>query len=87
MHNYGMYVIAIGWLYVALMVAIAEPNPLAGMTTFLFTGLLPASLLLWLGGSKARRQRRRREEVGATAHSLTDQNPGQGDGGNTKADQ
>lgn len=87
MHNYGMYVIAIGWLYVALMVAIAEPNPLAGVTTFLFTGLLPASLLLWLGGSKARRQRRRREEEAATVHSLADQNPRQGDGGDTQADQ
>jgi hypothetical protein len=58
-HNPGMYIIAIGWLYVTLLVAASEPSLVAGLISFLFYGLLPCALLLWLGGTRARRQRRR----------------------------
>lgn len=56
--NDGMYIVAIGWLYVTLLVACSEPNLVAGLAGFLFYGLLPVTLLLWLGGGKARRRRR-----------------------------
>ncbi len=58
-----MYIIAIGWLYVTLLVAANEPSVIAGIISFLFYGLMPCALLLWLGGSKARRQRRRHQEL------------------------
>jgi hypothetical protein len=58
MHNYGMYIIAIGWLYVTLLVAVNEASVIAGVISFLFYGLLPSGLLLWISGSKVRRQRR-----------------------------
>lgn len=58
MHNYGMYIIAIGWLYVTVLVAANEASLFAGIVSFTFYGLLPCSLLLWMGGSKVRRQRR-----------------------------
>jgi len=58
MHNYGMYIIAIGWLYVTLLVAVNEASVIAGIISFLFYGLLPCGLLLWISGSKVRRQRR-----------------------------
>lgn len=58
-----MYIIAIGWLYVTLLVAANEPSVIAGIISFLFYGLMPCSLLLWLGGSKVRRQRRRHREL------------------------
>ena len=53
-----MYIIAIGWLWVALMMAITEANLVAGVLSFTFYGLLPCLLLLWLLGTPARRQRR-----------------------------
>ena len=35
-----MYIIAIGWLYVTLLVAANEPTIIAGIISFLFYGLL-----------------------------------------------
>lgn len=63
MHNYAMYIIAIGWLYVTVLVAASEPSLVAGLASFLFYGLLPCSLILWLGGSKVRRQRQAHREL------------------------
>lgn len=62
MHNYRMYIIAIGWLYVTLLVAVNEASIIAGIISFLFYGLLPCGLLLWISGSKVRRQRRAYQE-------------------------
>lgn len=63
MHNYGMYIIAIGWLYVTLLIAANEASLFAGIVSFAFYGLLPCSLLLWMSGSKVRRQRRAYREA------------------------
>ena len=52
-----MYIIAIGWLYVTVLVALNEPTFISGVISFMFYGLLPCGLLLWLGGSRVRRQR------------------------------
>lgn len=72
-----MYIIAIGWLYVVSMLALTETSVIAGIATLLFYGLLPVSLLLWLGGTKARRR----------ARLLADQPARQGDGTDTHTDQ
>jgi hypothetical protein len=58
-----MYIVAIGWLYVTVLVALNETSVVAGIASFLFYGLLPCGLLLWLGGSRARRQRQRYREL------------------------
>lgn len=52
-----MYIIAIGWLYVTVLMAFTEPNLVAGMLSFIFYGLAPTALLYWLLGTKARRER------------------------------
>ena len=51
-----MYIIAIAWLFVVSLTAIANPRPLGGILTFLFAGLLPLALFLWLFGTSARRR-------------------------------
>jgi hypothetical protein len=61
-----MYIIAIGWMWVVLMMAITESNIVAGMLSLVFYGVLPCSLLLWLMGTPARRRRRAREEATGT---------------------
>jgi hypothetical protein len=60
-----MYVIAIGWLYVTLLMAATEPNLTAGMLTFVVYGAAPLALFLWLFGTPQRkRTRRARDSVG-----------------------
>lgn len=76
-----MYIVAIGWLYVTLLVAVSEPTVVAGIISFLFYGLIPCSLLMWLGGTKARRQRRAHRE------SLANQRLNEDDRGDARADQ
>ena len=51
-----MYVIAIGWLYVTLLMAATEANLTAAVLTFSFYGLAPLALFLWLFGTPQRRR-------------------------------
>lgn len=55
-----MYVIAIAWMYVALLVAISDTTIVGGVLTFMFAGVLPLGLFLWLAGTPARNRRRLR---------------------------
>lgn len=55
-----MYIVAIAWLYVTLMMAITEPTIVGGVLTFIFYGLLPCALLLWLIGTPQRRRNKLR---------------------------
>ncbi|HET6719419.1 MAG TPA: hypothetical protein VFH22_07210 [Rhodocyclaceae bacterium] len=66
-----MYIIAIGWLYVTVLMALTETSIVAGVLTLLFYGLLPVSLLLWLLSSPVRRQRRRYREAQEDAAEST----------------
>ena len=50
-----MYIIAIAWLYVVVLMAAAENTITAGVLTFLFYGLFPCAILLWALGAKHRR--------------------------------
>lgn len=59
----AMYIIAIGWLYVTVLIAANEPSIVAGIISFLFYGLVPCSLLLWISASKVRRQRKAYQEL------------------------
>ena len=76
-----MYIIAIGWLYVTLLVAANEATIIAGIISFAFYGLLPCSLLIWFSGSRVRRERRKYRE------SMADQLADQQNGADAKADQ
>ncbi len=54
-----MYIIPIGWLYVALMMAVAEATStngtvLGAVITFLLYGLAPVLLVVYLMGAPAR---------------------------------
>lgn len=58
-----MYIIAIGWLYVVLLMAATEANVTAGILTFLLYGLAPLALFLWLFGAPYRRRLRQAEAL------------------------
>lgn len=58
-----MYLVAIGWIYVVLMMAIAEATSsqgsiLGAVVTFLLYGVLPLSIVLYLLRTPGRRQAR-----------------------------
>lgn len=80
-----MHIVAIGWLYVTLMMAITEKNLTAGVLTFLFYGLAPCALFLWLAGTRRRRRAAKRHS-GAT-HSASDEGVNHPDGADTRPDQ
>ncbi len=52
-----MYIVAIAWLYVAVLAAAAATTLIGGILTFVFYGVAPLSLFLWLFGTPARRRR------------------------------
>ncbi len=58
-----MYLIPIAWLYVAILVAISEDTIVAGVLTFIFWGLAPLALFMWIFGTPARRRRQREREA------------------------
>ncbi|MFZ6747681.1 hypothetical protein [Undibacterium sp. Ren11W] len=43
-----MYIIAIAWIYVVLLMSATEPSIVAGIMTFIFYCVLPLSLFLYL---------------------------------------
>lgn len=51
-----MYIVAIAWLYVTLLMAFTESSITAGILTFLFYGLLPCALFIWIVGTPQRRR-------------------------------
>lgn len=62
-----MYLIVIAWLYVTLMMALAEAfstqgSVLGAIITFVMYGALPMSLLVYIMGTPLRRKAKRREE-------------------------
>lgn len=67
-----MYIVAIGWIYVVLMMSITEQSAIAGVITFLLYGVLPVSIILYLGGSKRRKRHRQAAEAAARSTSTSD---------------
>jgi len=70
-----MYLIVIGWLYVTLLMALAEAfssqgTVLGAIITFVFYGLLPMGLLVYLMGTPLRRKAIRRQEEQARQEFL-----------------
>lgn len=62
-----MYLIVIGWLYVTLLMALAEAfssqgGVLGAIITFVFYGLLPMALVIYLMGTPMRRKAIRQQE-------------------------
>lgn len=66
-----MILVIVGWMYVALMMAVAEANHpngtlLGAVFTFLLYGVGPAALLAYLLGRGQRRRARERREAEAS---------------------
>ena len=67
-----IWIVVLGWLYVALMMALAEGMHPAGswlgaLFTFMLYGVGPVALVSYLLATPLRRQRRRHTQVAAAA--------------------
>ena len=51
-----MYIVAIAWIYITFLMASTEPSITAGVLTFIFYGLLPCALFIWLVGTSQRKR-------------------------------
>lgn len=87
-----MYIVAIAWIYVALMMAVAEATNtngtlLGAIVTFLLYGVAPVSLVVYLMGAPRRRKAiKAREAQAAAAHAAEQAAPsGQPDAGGEAA--
>ncbi len=57
-----MHIVVIAWLYVTVLLALTASSVVAGILSFVFYGLLPIALLLWLFGGPVRRRAARLSE-------------------------
>jgi len=71
-----MYIVAIAWIYVALMMSVAEATNtngtvLGGIVTFILYGILPTSIIIYIMGAPRRKKVRlaREQEDLAAARS------------------
>jgi hypothetical protein len=77
-----MYLVAIAWLYVVVLIALAEGTATGGSwlgaaLTFALYGALPLGISLYLLGTPARRRARRRAEL-ASAEGAAATDPDRG---------
>lgn len=72
-----MYLVAIAWMYVVLMMSVAEATSsqgtvLGALVTFGLYGLLPLSIVMYLLGTPMRRRARLAREAQAERAALAD---------------
>jgi hypothetical protein len=82
-----MYLVAIAWIYVVLMMAVAEAvspqgSVLGAVVTFVLYGVLPLSLVMYILGTPGRKRARRAAEIAEAAKDDTSVTP---DGGHHAA--
>jgi mannose/fructose/N-acetylgalactosamine-specific phosphotransferase system component IID len=66
-----MYIVAIAWIYVALMMAVAEATNtngslLGGIVTFILYGILPTSIIIYILGAPQRKKAKLASEKSAS---------------------
>ena len=81
-----MHIVAIAWIFVVLLMTLAEATSTQGTLlgaffTLLLYGVVPLSIVLYLLGTPARRKARRRAEAAAAQPSAASQ----GDAGSEAA--
>ena len=87
-----MYLVVIAWIYVALMMAVAEATStqgtvLGGLMTFVLYGVGPLALVVYLMGAPGRRKARlQREAAERDAHRVAAASATPDAGGHAPAD-
>jgi len=64
-----MYIVAIAWLFVALIIAISQASVVAAALSFIGWGIVPLALILWLFGTPERQRRAAAKAHAEQAHA------------------
>lgn len=86
-----MWIVAIAWMYVAVMMTLAEAthpqgSVLGAIITFVFYGLAPVAIVMYILGTPARRRARQAAEARELALAAATEAPSQpADGGSLPA--
>ncbi len=86
-----MYLVVIAWVYVAMMMAVAEATNsqgtvLGAVVTFVLYGLVPVALVVYLMRTPGRRKALRAREAAATQHTAAEPSGLPDAGGEAAAD-
>jgi len=87
-----MYIVAIAWMYVTILMAVTEKSFTAGLLTFIFYGLFPCLLFIWLFSTPQRKRNKalKQAEAEDMKERSLDNSPqpilGQPNGTDTKPD-
>lgn len=86
-----MYLVVIAWLYVTLMMAVAEATHSAGTLlgaffTFVLYGAVPVGLVIYLGGRPARRRAAKARQAAAQEQQRSSASAAPDGGGEAPAD-
>ena len=57
-NHQSVYIIAIAWLYVVILMAVFQPTFFAALGTLIGYGILPLALFVWIVGTPQRRRTR-----------------------------
>ena len=79
-----MYLVAIAWIYVVLMMAVAEATSpmgtvLGAVFTFLLYGVMPLAIVMYILGTPSRKRARRAAEAAELAAAAGSAAPDGGD--------
>jgi hypothetical protein len=69
-----MWIVALGWCYVVVLMAATEPSVIAGIMTLFGYCVLPLSIVFYLAGTKRRRARRQSGAIPAAPVSDLQEN-------------
>jgi hypothetical protein len=78
-----VYIVALAWLYVTVLMAATEPSFIGGVLTFLTYGVGPLAIFLYVFGRRRPRSPRRSAAPSTRVREPSDQP----DGGHPKPDQ
>ncbi len=72
-----LYIIPIAWLYIVVLMALAEVTSpqgtvLGALLTLVLYGLLPLAIVMYVAGSPLRRKAAKRQELEDAARTQTD---------------
>ena len=81
-----MYIVAIAWIYVTMMMSVAEANNtngtvLGAIVTFILYGILPTALMVYLMGTPQRNKARKAQEAAWAQAAPKESPPVQPDAG------
>jgi hypothetical protein len=66
-----MYIVAIAWMYVVVLMAATQPTVLAGIGTLVFYGIIPCAVVMYVVMAPTRARRKKALEAAQRAAQIS----------------